>query len=137
MVLASVLLSGCTTSPALKVQRADMQPDSIRTAIAKIVLRSPYSGSVSLFKAKVVNARIGPAIQSGPGLFADHPHVFYCVYGEIENPLFPLNQPFYAHVRIIAQNQRPEIRVSTSRTKACSTDGGGPFPELEALSLER
>jgi len=134
-LLACLPLAGCATPPSIRVNTSDLQPANIKTAIAKMILQSHHSGSISIIEAKVVNATITPGVKTNGSLFYPRPHIDYCARGEIKNPLFPLNQAFYAQVRVSDDGGPRRINVRTSKL-ACGSPAE-PFPELEALSIKR
>jgi hypothetical protein len=103
--------------------------------IARLLLRSPTFGSISLIKAKIINAKISQGEQRH-GVFSGEPFTHYCVEAAIENPLFPLHQPAYGEVEITERNGGRNIRVRASRS-ACLGSNFQPFPEIEELSLKR
>jgi hypothetical protein len=137
-LLTAAVLSGCAaTPPGLRVQPSEVTAEDQRTVLAKLVLANQASGTVSAFKAEVVNATISQPRQVSGSLFHPEPHTFYCVRGEIKNPLFPLNQPFHVEIRVFEKDGQKRYRTSGSRYTACSLGNEKPFPELESLSLLR
>jgi hypothetical protein len=131
VALVALSLSGCIRTGSQQVTATGEQ-ESLRTAIARLALKTPEFGSVSIIKAKIINARISaPHHRRSP--FTGEEYTYYCIQAAIENPMFPLHQPAYADVEVNAQ-QRIEV---TSRRSACLGAQFEPFPEIEAMSVAR
>lgn len=137
VTLAAVLLvAGCTTPPALQLTAQDRQAENSRTTMAKLLLQRPTFGSVSLVKAKIINAKISrPA--AAKALLSGEPYTRYCVHAQIENPLFPIHKSVYASVEVTEEGGIPKYGISASEMTACSGSDFEPFPELEELSVKR
>lgn len=134
-ILIPCLLAGCTTPPALQLSANDMKSENVRLLIAKEVLNTWVFGSISVVKAKIINARISaPEIDStGSG----EPITRYCVNAYIENPLFPLHRAVSSKVRVLRKDGKA-ITISRERADAhCDGTDFEPFPEIERLSLQR
>jgi hypothetical protein len=129
-------LTGCVTSPALQPTATDMKPENIRVLIAKRLLQTPAFGSISLIKAKIINARISPPSERRSFLSGE-PYTYYCVVAFIENPLFPLHQAAYGEVEVTEANGQRNIYVRSRQNIACNDSNSTPFPEIETLSLQR
>jgi hypothetical protein len=134
--LVGLLLAGCTTPAALRPTKDDLKPENIRILIAKELLRTPAFGSISVIKAKIIDAQIS-APSERRGLFSGEPYIHYCVTAFIENPLFPIHQPAYAEVEVTESNGQRKIRVRSRSSIACGASNSEPYPEIEKLSLQR
>jgi hypothetical protein len=132
----SLLLAGCVTPSALQPSVDDLKPDNLRAAIAKELLQTAAFGSVSLIKAKIINARISAPSEEHT-LFSKEPYTHYCVTAFIENPLFPIHQAAYGEIEITGKDGKRSIHVRTRTTNPCSGTNFEPYPEIEQLSLRR
>ncbi|MCG7393027.1 hypothetical protein MHY87_08935 [Microvirga sp. ACRRW] len=128
-------LSGCVTAPALRPTAADLKPENIRTLIAKQLLQTGAFGSMSVFKAKIIDARI--SAPSEKRTFSGEPYTYYCVTGFIENPLYPIHQTAFGEVEVTDSKGQRNIRVRSRIHGSCSETSFEPFPEIEKLSVER
>jgi hypothetical protein len=133
--LIPCLFAGCATPPALQVNATDMKSENVRTLVAKEVLDTMVFGSVSVVKAKIINATI--SAPEADGEFSGEPVISYCVNAYIENPLFPIHQVVSAKVRVLRKDGKAVALPRTSRYAHCSGTGFEPFPEIERLSLQR
>ena len=130
----ALVIAGCTASASSR-PIVGGAPEGLRVDIARLLLRTPSFGSISLIKAKIINARISQGEQRR-SVFSGEPFIHYCVQAAIENPLFPIHQPAYAEVEITATDRGRNIRVRPSRS-ACFGSNFQPFPEIEELSVRR
>jgi len=134
IVILATTLSACVTSaPGPKL---DGGQESIRAAIARLALRTPAFGSISIIKAKIIDAKIS-APEQRRMLFTGEPYTYHCVQAFIENPMFPVHQPAYAQVEITNRDGHPSIKIRSSTLTQCSGAGFEPFPEIEEQSVRR
>jgi hypothetical protein len=129
------VLGGCVTAPALQPSATDLKSENIRTLIAKQMLQTPAFGSMSLIKAKIINARISAPIEKRNA--AGEPYTYYCVNAFIENPLYPIHQTASGEVEVTDSNGQRAVRVRSSIRILCESPNSDHFPEVEKLSLER
>jgi hypothetical protein len=129
------LLASCITPPALQVNATDMKFENVRMLIAKEVLDTMIFGSISLIKAKIINATI--SAPEADGEFSGEPVMSYCVNAYIENPLFPIHTSVSAKVRVLRKDGKAVALPRTRRDVHCSGTGFESFPEIERLSLRR
>jgi hypothetical protein len=133
-LLTTLAVSACVSSGTQQPSIGGRQ-ESLRTAIARLALRTPEFGSISIIPAKIINATISAPMQR-QALFTGEPYTYYCVRGYIENPLFPIHQAAYAEVRVTERGGQPNIRVVSSKL-ACAGTSFEPFQEIEQLSVAR
>ncbi|MBM1169806.1 hypothetical protein [Microvirga arabica] len=133
-LIVSLGLSACTTSGSQKPE-IDGHQESLRTAIARLTLQTPEFGSISVIKAKIINARISAPLEKREA-FSGEAYTSYCIHGAIENPLFPIHQQAYAEAQIKERGGQRKIQIHASRL-ACGGSGFEPFPEIEELSIAR
>jgi hypothetical protein len=135
LILAvSLGLSACTASGSQKPEINGHQ-ESLRTAIARLTLQTPEFGSISVIKAKIINARISAPVQKQDP-FSGEAYTSYCIQGAIENPLFPIHQAAYAEAEVKGHDGQRRIQIRSSKM-ACGGSGFEPFPEIEELSIAR
>jgi hypothetical protein len=133
--LMPCLLAGCATPPALQLNANDMRSENVRTLIAKEVLDTMVFGSISVIKAKIINAKISAPEPDGE--FSGEPVMSYCVNAYIENPLFPIHKSVSAKVRVLRKDGKAVALTRTRPDTHCSGIGFEAFPEIERLSLQR
>lgn len=135
IILVPCLLAGCATPPALQLNANDMKSENVRTLIAKEVLDTMVFGSISVIKAKIINATI--SAPEADGELSGEPVTSYCVNAYIENPLFPIHKSVSAKVRVLRKDGKAVALTRTKQDAHCSGTGFEPFPEIERLSLQR